>query len=296
MKYLKVVIILVAATLIMGTIGFESMASGQTISPPSLDGSVANECAACTAVTVTLHTVRSPDIVIVYQGDGGNCPGPKIPADSAGLVYGLRADAKYCSNMEGYESYAIAQSPLSSDTITCATVTTTWISCIAFAVSGANTASPFDVAQPTITSTGGPPPNCPKVGNGVFPCVQSMTTSKPNDFVFDLGTDNADNVPSQTAGTGFTIIAATNTIDGNAQDGYVQYKIAPAALTGDNEPFGVPIGNGFIVIGDAIQGAAVSTTSTASTSTSVTESKVTSTCTVVFTMSGSNVVDWQGNC
>src|ERR1700733_10497247 len=109
MKYSRIALIIVAAILVTGTIGLETFASGQTISPPSLDGSVANECAACTSVTVTLNTVSSPDVVIVYQGDGGNCPGPKMPTDSAGLVYSLRADAKYCNNMEGYEAYAIAQ-------------------------------------------------------------------------------------------------------------------------------------------------------------------------------------------
>jgi hypothetical protein len=304
MTYRKAAAITATSLLTLGVLAsvlLTGNVSAQPISPPSLDGSAQGACGSCTSLTLTLSTTNAPDVIIVYEGYGGTCVTPNLPTDTASLVYSLREAATYCNNMAGYEYYSVASSPLSADTITCSAQARTWVSCIAFAVSGADAAAPFDLSKPFVTSTGGSYESgnsCPQ-GKGVsYPCIVSLSTSSANDFVFDMGTDNADGVATQTPGAGFTMIGATNTLGQNPQDGYVQYKIASSPLSGDKEPFGLGIVNGFIVIGDAIQGAisSSSTTSSSSTSTSSLETTVTSTCTVTFTLSGGSVAGWNGVC
>jgi hypothetical protein len=312
MNYRKAAAIVATSLLTLGVLAsvlLTGNVSAQPISPPSLDGSAEGACGSCTSLTLTLSTTKAPDVVIVYEGYGGTCVTPNLPTDTAGLVYSLREAATYCNNMAGYEYYSVASAPLSGDTITCSAQGRTFVSCIAFAVSGANAAAPFDLSKPFVTSTGSGHESgnsCPQGSSVSYPCIVSLSTSSPNDFVFDMGTDNADGVGTQTPGAGFTMIGATNTLGQNPQDGYVQYKIATSPLSGDKEPFSLGIVNGFIVIGDAIQGATSSSTTSSSTtsssttssstSTSSLETTVTSTCTVTFTLSGGSVAGWNGVC
>ena len=242
-----------------------------------------------------------------YQAQGGNCVPYSLPTDTAGLTYSQREDAKYCNNMEGIESYSIANSPLSGDTITCSAQGETWISCSAFGVSGGNMKNPFD-GQPVAASTAlgyQPGAKCPTSNGAIYPCIYQMSTTQPNDFVFIMGTDNGENLPLQTAGHtgGLTLLTSTNP---SIQDGYVEWTAPSGPLTNQVEPFGMPIGIGFIVIGDAIQAATLasssssssaSTSSTTSSSTTVSSNTLmTSTCRVTFTESGGNVIGWNGAC
>jgi hypothetical protein len=293
--------LLISAILVVGILSssaflFVPRASAQTISPPSLDGWVQGACGHCSSLTITLTTVSAPDVIVVYQGDA--VCGINLPTDTAGLTYTLRTYATYCPNAAAEESYAIAQAPLTGDTITCTATTNNWIYCLAFAVSGADISSPFDLAQPVVTSTGGGYQNgadCPAGPGGIYPCILSMTTSKPNDFVFTMGTDTAYGFPAETAGPGFTLMGAIN----DPIDGYVQYEVASSPLTNQVLPFGLSSGHGFLILGDAIQGTSsgtTSTTSTTSTSSSSSISMVTSTCVVTWTLSNGSPTAWSGNC
>jgi hypothetical protein len=296
-----------AATILLLTMAvFMALPVGGTTASPKPDGVATAVCGPCSSVTLSLTTSNPNDVIIVYQAQGGNCVTPNLPTDTAGMTYSLREDAKYCNNMEGIESYSIANSPLSGDTITCSAQGQTWISCTAFGVSGGNTKNPFD-GQPVAASTAlgyQPGSRCPTSNGAIYPCVYQMSTTKPNDFVFIMGTDNGENLPLQTAGHsgGLALLASTNP---SVQDGYVEWTEPSGLLTNQVEPFGVPIGIGFIVIGDAIQAATLdSGTSTPSSTSSTTSSSatvssdtlVTSTCTVTFTESSGNVMGWSGAC
>jgi hypothetical protein len=246
------------------------------------------------------------------QGDG-NCATPNLTHDTSGLTYLVREDALYCSNLEGYETYAIAQAPLSGDSITCSAQTDTWISCIVFGVSGANTTAgdTFD-GQPTVTSTGGgyeSGTSCPKgnVSGTLYPCTNAISTTKLNDYVITMGTDTGRALMTSDRHDGLSLIAATN----SGHDGYAEWTVASTIFTNQQEPFGTAIGNGFLVISDAIAAAASSGTTsstTTSSATSSTSSKTssstssvstwteTSTCVVTFTGVGHNVTQWSGAC
>jgi hypothetical protein len=288
--------VLLASLFVLGALSFvllQGTASAQTISPPSLDGYAEAACGRCTSITVSLTTVSAPDVVVVFQTD--SICGINLPTDTAGLTYVLRTYATYCPNAASEESYTIAQSPLTGDTITCSAPASNWIYCLAFAASGANTASPFDLPQPVVTSTGTGYENgadCPKDTNTIYPCIVSMTTSSTNDFVFTMGQDTAYGFPAMTAGQGFTLINSIN----EPIDGYVQYEVASSPLSNAVLPFGSGTGHGFLILGDAIQGTSSTMSSSSSSSSSSSMTMVTSTCTVTWTYSNGNPVAWSGVC
>ncbi len=246
-------------------------------------------------MSVTLTTANPNDIIIVSAAYG-SCPSPNTPKDTAGLAFQVREKISYCNNVELVESYAIASSALSSDKITCSSASDSWISCAAFGVSGGNTAAPFDPKSPAYTTTGGSVPNCPGYGKSrqiLYPCVTSLSTSRANDFVFDIGADTGSQ--AQTAAAGYTLVADTST----GQDAYIQYKVPTSTLSNDLEPFGQPCGVGFVVIGDAIQpaasGATSSTSSTTTSSksvTSTTSDKTSETTTSTSTLQGKRLGFW----
>ncbi len=148
---------------------------------------------------------------------------------------------------------------MSSDSISVRTPLTgeTWYGVIAFGVSGANTASPFDPnpllpkAQANI--------NCPGFS---APCNTGVSTSNANDFVFQFGGDTG--YITQTAGAGMTLIQYEVFLDRIA---YAQYQIAANPLSTATLSFGAAQGFDFGVIVDTIQPSSSSTTSSTTTST-----------------------------
>jgi hypothetical protein len=308
------VVVVSAVTIMLLATVLAVLPAGGTTTTPEPDGSAAGSCGSCTSVTISLTTVHSPDVIIVYQSDG-SCAVPNLPHDTSGLTYLVREDALYCNNLEGYETYAIAQVPLSADNVTCSAQTSTAISCIAFGVSGANTTAgdTFD-GQPTVTSTGGgyqSGASCPQgsVSRTLYPCTSAISTTKLNDYVITMGTDTGHTLMTSDRHDGLSLIAATN----SGHDGYAEWTVASTIFTGQQEPFGTAIGNGFLVISDVIAAAAASSSgTTSSTTTSITSSSTSSTtssstssistqtetsaCVVTFTGIGNNVTQWSGAC
>jgi hypothetical protein len=244
----------------------------------ALDGSAKNGCGYVSTCSVSMTTTQPSDVIVV----GCNC-WPNGAAftvrDTAGLTFAPRTVQVGIGGGQFIQTwYAIAPAPLTGDSISVVTTDTgeTWYGVVAFAVSGANTTSPFDSNATLPASQANT--DCPSSA----PCSTGVSTSGP-DFVFQFGGDTG--YTHQTAGAGFTMIRA-NTAGQNA---YAQYEVTSAPLSSATLSFGTGQGSDFGAIADAIvpatAGSITSTTSpptetkTASTSTTTTTTDPTSTTT-----------------
>ena len=262
--------------------------------PPSLDGSANNGCGYVMSCSAVLSTSHASDVIIV----GCDCwpqGGSFSVRDSAGLTFSQRTPQMSIGGNQFVQTwYAVASAPLTQDVISVVTTLTgeTWYGVVVFAVSGANTQSPFD-----------PNPSLPRqqaniACAGGFPCNTMVSTTLADDFVFQLGGDTGS--VTQSAGSGLTLIQQNKA----AQNIYSQYETASTRISGATLSFGISQGNDFGVIADAIQAAPIVTTSTTSTSsttsttksstssssTSSSTSMTSSTSTSTTTSGGSN--DW----
>jgi len=222
---------------------------GQTGSGPlALDGSSILSDAGSSTRAVTLTTSNSPDLIIalitVYTGSS-SVSISRI--SSTHLTFTKRGSVNNANYEEIEEWYAIASSPLSSETITVTFSGSAYATGTIFGVSGANTASPFD-------SNSG----LPKVatGNsGTAASIPGFTTSNPNDMVIAAygAPGSADSVA---AGSGYTMIYHGH----NPQNFGSEYQIVSSTLSGVSVGFAGNT-NYWAGIADAIA-AAPATTST----------------------------------
>ncbi len=131
---------------------------------------------------------------------GGVCLGtPTSPA----VTFTQRSPNTYPRTVEYYAIW----SGSGSITITCNLLSSPYsLGCVAFAVSGANTASPFD------TSTSGSAFCGAQAGsflNNAHTC--SLTTTNANDFIYGFAMSEAEvGIPTISAGLGFTSIKTTD--------------------------------------------------------------------------------------
>ncbi len=255
--------LLIASLIVCGVLAVSFVrASGAT--GISVDGSVKGGCGYVMACSLLLTTAHSPDVVIV----GCDCwpyHGSFTVSDTAGLNFQQRTGQVSIGGGQFIQTwYAIASNPLTADSISVRSTLTgeTWYGVVVFAVSGANTTSPFD-SNPSIPKTQA------NIGcSGNDPCNTGVSTSA-NDLVFQFGGDTG--YTTQTAGTGFTLIQA-NAV---GQDAYAQYEIASSPLSSATLSFGTSQVSDFGVIADAIR-PATSATSSTSTSTTTTTTSTTS--------------------
>ncbi len=213
--------------------------------PPSLDGSAKNGCGYCSSCSVTLSTVNPSDVIVV----GCNCwpvGGSFSVTDTAGLLSCQDKPDEHRRESFIQTWYAVASTPLSSDVISVKTPLTgeTWYGVIAFGVSGANTQAPFD-PNPSIPRSQANL-NCP----GSDPCNMGVSTTDPDDFVFQFGGDTG--YTSQTPGAGFTLIQYSPA----GQNTYAQYERLSNPISSATLAFGTSQGAAFGVIADAIEASA----------------------------------------
>ena len=191
------------------------------------------------------------DVIVV----GCNCwpvGGSFSVSDTAGLAFSARTSQINIGGGQFIQTwYAIAPGPLSSDVISVKTPLTgeTWYGVIAFGVSGANTASPFD-----------PNPLLPRAQANIaclnnYPCNTGVSTTNPDDFVFQFGGDTG--YGPQTAGAGMTLIQYSPA----GQNTYAQYERVSSQLSSATLAFGTSQGAAVGVIADAIQPGASSSES-----------------------------------
>ena len=180
--------------------------SGAGVGTLALDGNgfTSKPFVASTSASVNLTTSKANDVIILEIVQNG--ASVSAVSDTAGLIWHQRAIAGSGSSTI-YEYYAIAANALTADAITVSFAgTASYADVNAFAVSGANTSSPFD-------------------GNGSVPVTAAtssgaVTTSNANDFIFAGYRFNSNSTPG--AGSGWTAI--------NASGGYYlsEYQIVSA--------------------------------------------------------------------
>jgi hypothetical protein len=139
----------------------------------SIDGNALTKFSAQSG-SISLSTANSLDLIIlsVTMSDRGQVTSV---SDSAGLSWSFRKSSVYCPYVRIEEWYAIAQSPLTGDMIKVKLNGAYNAVLIAFGVSGANSAAPFD-------------PSMPVTGKGSSNTLtKSVSTSNANDFIFGLG-------------------------------------------------------------------------------------------------------------
>jgi Spherulation-specific family 4 len=204
---------------------------------PTLDGSVSGQGLPGT-VTASLTTSHSPDIVYVIVAAAGATP--NIPTAS-GLTFTLRKSTTAPSGPTVSTFYAIANSPLSSESITAtAGGSTTEIQIIAFGISGAEASAPFDtnVAVPSSAS-----------GSSVIASV-TISTNNANDFVIGAEADSQ-GASGGGAGTGFALLYNVVASDG-ANDAGVEYTTVSAAQTNLAVAYNQPVSDNWAIIADAV--------------------------------------------
>jgi hypothetical protein len=156
-----------------------------TSSGLALDRSTSVVSFGVSSITTSITTTHSEDVVVLYvstgqytpNGCGSLTPPPTITSveDGAGLTWHQRsvgtttqcevspgpADEGYGFQVHLEEWYAIAPTPLTSDVITItAAYVADEIQDIAFGVSGANTASPFDTTGFCVATSYNTTPGC----------------------------------------------------------------------------------------------------------------------------------------
>ncbi|HMD78817.1 MAG TPA: hypothetical protein VKF39_02420 [Nitrososphaerales archaeon] len=189
--------------------GYETERNTSTVRNPTvilgasleLDGHAVSSSSCTSPCTLSISTTLPYDVIVVLvEGNAGgvSC---SLPTDTQGLSWKIRtACADTPAGSPGQMAYgaywAVASSPLSSDTVSVTITGGGNLRLLIFAVNGANTNNPFDPngALPSFSSANEP--------SG---CV--MSTSNPNDFLFSTAQQGA--TPTYVVPTGFTPIDHT---------------------------------------------------------------------------------------
>jgi hypothetical protein len=180
------------ATSTLDGVSLTNAGGSMTVTAPfGLDGKdFANKSTPTTSASVTLTTTQANDVIILDIVQNGTSV--SSVTDAAGLIWHQRA-VTGTGVQTIYEYYAIAPSALSADAITVNFAgAASYADLNAFAVSGANTSSPFD-SNVSVPAT-------PASSTGV------VTTSNANDLIVAGYRFGANAAPA--AGSGWTAINA----------------------------------------------------------------------------------------
>ncbi len=216
----------------------------------ALDGSATAYSTNTSYITISLSTTKPNDVIIVsafvYNGTVSSI------SDTANLSWKFRAHAVISNTFDLEEWYAISPNALSSDSIQVnysggggSNVG------IAYGISGANTAAPFDsnsTLPATATST---------VSSSV--AKAAISTSNANDFIIGtVATQPSGNI-TITAGSGFTEIAEASPLDNYI---FSEYQIVTATQSNFSVSVNFsPSTTGWEFIADAIVAAPPPTSS-----------------------------------
>ena len=216
--------------------------------------------------TGTLTTLKFPDVIVVMVNDENAAGGGGSPAGVVDTVASVTSTpaltfSPRSSNTLGSPTfqdlevwYAIASSTFSGTVTATLNGGTDDAVMVAFGVSGANTASPWD-PNPSLPATANGP-------TGFAPSMSGVSTSNANDMILGFqanGDSTAVGATSETAGSGFALVCVTcnvnnngasNDADGAAEDGVVgttEYNAAVAFGTT------IALADSWLVTADAIQ-------------------------------------------
>ena len=236
-----------------------SLASCSTAFQIALDGSAIEYTGSGSSASVFLTTNKSPDVIVLYvtvvDSPMGSDSAPPVVSNitdgSALLSFHKRASIVTSSANAGLDKfsveewYAIASGTLSNDSIIVKTARSIpLITIIAFGISGANTASPFD-------STSLVPSSGTGASNGTISVT--ISTKSPDEMI--IGGAGMSSV-SPAAGSGYALIGS----DGGqslAQDPIAEYGVTCAAgsnysVSFNGEHSGLEGTQTWVMIADAV--------------------------------------------
>ncbi len=203
----------------------------------SLDGSGSCSNGSSPQCSIALATTTAKDLIYVQEtSQAGHETAP--PTDTAGLTYTLRASEVSIGSDE-YTSIWTAQWPGSgTDTITCnADNANARIGCIAVAVAGVNTNSPFD-NNPSVP--------CAASAISSFP---SCTLSTNNAAVMILGFSTFGCGVSPVPDSGYAIVQSLTGCNGNSA---VEYRVVSSTQTNLSVGLIMSAPTEWILLGDAV--------------------------------------------
>lgn len=282
----SIIVTLLIVVAVFLTFNFVFFSVGQL----AIDGSANNRAGAVTSLSISLTTSKAPDVVVVLAAS--NSTVTMSVSDTSALSWQTRQSfsATQPSIHTMYEFYAITSSALSGDSITVSQSVASNLDIVGFAVSGANTSSPFDsnAGLPAQTTNSGTAPNI------------TISTTNPNDMILGLLGSGAET--SVTPGSGFTLIVTPFSNPVTA----AEYEVVSTAQSNLVVGYTVPTSRTWIMFGDAIKasvssggggggGGSSTTTSTTTTTTSyLGQSVATSVTNSTTTQLGNWVAQWTG--
>jgi len=195
--------------------------------------------------SLTLSTTQPNDVIILQITQ--DYTHSFAPSDAAGLNWVERSSnfPLQANSEEVDEWWAVASSPLTSDTINLGESGSSSHNtvAIAYGISGANTANPFD-------SNSGLPYT--KSGTSGTPTITGVSTSNANDMIIGLVGYRATST-NQTAASGYTLIAS-QTFSSSQQWGAAEYQKVTSAQSGISVSWGTSMSSSdWTMIVDAIQ-------------------------------------------
>ena len=202
-------------------------------STPSIDGSASAAFNAGSG-SVSLTTTQTNDVIYVAVAIKSTAT---ATISGGGLTWYSRGSRAVGTTGQIYTFYAIASSTLSAASITATLSTNRRFVLTAFAISGANTVSPFDSSLTTPASAS---------GTSTTPSV-TFTTSQTNDFI--ISTAFVNNNPTITLGTDYTLIA--NTAQSTQMRGVTEYKTGSDSGS-QTSGYSLSNSNAWAIIGDAV--------------------------------------------
>jgi flagellin-like protein len=161
--------------------------------PLALDGSISSSVTTGNTITLTLVTSNANDVLYLsWVGNGGD---RSITGVSSSGTSGWTQRARISADNDHWlETWYATRTTAGTTTITITMSSNNNGDCaaVAYGISGADLASPFDGNRRTNTGTND--------GSGSV----TISTSNANDFI--LGAIGVDNAPTLTTGSGFTLI------------------------------------------------------------------------------------------
>jgi hypothetical protein len=192
------------------------------------------------AVTVSLSNCAAGDVIIVMGSARSNLVSSVTDNLGTHLTWTQRGTVDVSGTQRISEWRAVFSTGGSiTITVTFPSSDTTYgLSAVAFAISGANTASPFD------THTGLP---YTATGSGSAPSVTGVSTTNAHDMIIGLQGSRA--ATTETAGTGFTLITSITSAGGS---GAAEDNVVTSTLSSATVSFGTST-TSWAMIADAVQ-------------------------------------------
>ena len=211
-------------------VGGTGAATSLTVNNPfGLDGKTSGSVGG-TSLTLTLPTTYTNEVVYVSVVTYG---GYSTTVSGSGLSWTRQAFVTYSSTTIREETWYAVQPTIGSTTINIAVSGSAYTAAVAFGVSGANTASPFDV--PSVTNTG-----------SSITASATITTTNANDLI--VGSVGIDGTGTVNVGSGYNLIL---TQASTGREISTEYKtVASAGSNAVN--FSIPSNNWGIIV-DAIK-------------------------------------------